>query len=42
MKINMWKLLFAALIASTAMVACKDERKDLFDGFHIEVLLIQC
>lgn len=28
MKINMWKLLFAALIASTAMVACKDERNN--------------
>ena len=24
----MWKLLFAALIASTAMVACKDERNN--------------
>lgn len=32
MKINMWKLLIAALIASTLSVACKDER----DNFMVD------
>ena len=32
MKINMWKLLIVALIASTALVGCKDER----DNFMVD------
>lgn len=40
MKINLWKLLLAALIASTALVACKDERNNFMVDDTVSFLAV--